>query len=461
VELALTLASSHRVVLHLPGLGDGARVRLWEAGVTVVCEDLPAPQLLRALGVSRARWLIAMRDKHAENIVLARAATSPALGNPKLECRCLIEPLGVKRGFKLEDYLEPDTLSRVRAFNEAELIARRLLRDHPPDAPVSTSDRPVHLVLVGLGSIGQAIALQLALIGHYRSGLKPRVTALDRNASTRWQELVSSHPGIEQLVDVQTVEACIEHVTDTMIDRWLTADHAPTMVYVCTRDELANLRIARVLLQRLDEHQRFGGHAAPRVVAIDPPGGCVLEEFSRHGAHASHFHLFSLLASPGRHGESMMARCLLQELDDQFARRLHEAYCAEDRTASKGPANQEWEVLAETYREANRASADHFDVKMRAVGRSLATAGAATEASLSEEEIELLARMEHDRWCAERLLNGWSYGGIRDNARKLHPDFVPWGQLSPQAKEKDRQNVRNMVEIATGTRQIVAMAPAA
>jgi hypothetical protein len=107
-----------------------------------------------------------------------------------------------------------------------------------------------------------------------------------------------------------------------------------------------------------------------------------------------------------------------------------------------------WPVLAETYRDASRYSADHLDVKLRAVGRRLVPRGTATESPLDVEEIDRLARMEHDRWWAERDLGGWTYGETRDNVRRIHPLMRPFDDLSEADRDKDRENVRNIMAIA-------------
>jgi RyR domain len=60
-----------------------------------------------------------------------------------------------------------------------------------------------------------------------------------------------------------------------------------------------------------------------------------------------------------------------------------------------------------------------------------------------EAQIEHLAQVEHDGWMAHRSKNGWSYGPVRDNAKKLHPLMVPYSQLPELEKEKDRSAVRN------------------
>ena len=58
--------------------------------------------------------------------------------------------------------------------------------------------------------------------------------------------------------------------------------------------------------------------------------------------------------------------------------------------------------------------------------------------------MELLAQLEHRRWMADKHLAGYSYGEVRDEDRMLHPDLVPWEQLTEADKEKDRDNIRQI-----------------
>lgn len=456
VDLALNLAAAREsVVLSLPAVDEGNRAKLWEAGVTVLSEDLAMPEVLQAAGASRARMLIAMRDAFGDNIVLTRAAVSPSAGNPELECKCMLEPLESKRGFKLADYFEHSTLARIRIFNESEMIARRLLRDHPPDAGVAMSDRRVHVLLVGLGSVGQSVMLQLARMGHYRSRKKPKVTVVDRNVKALWRQVQEAHPTLKDWLTVETEETRIEDVGEAELERWLQDEFPPTMVYVCTKNEIANLRIARVLLRDLVEKQQSGGHAAADVVALDPAGGCVLTDFSEHGSHGGRFHLFSLVRAEGGSLGSPLAGGLLSDVDDSVAKQLHEAYCAEDNQAcsrepgrQKAAANAPWSELAETYRDANRSVADHFEVKLRAVGCKLVKAGAGESAAQwSDEEMELLARMEHDRWWADRALDGWTFAPVRVNRRKHHPNMVTYEELSEEVKKLDKDSIHKLTAI--------------
>ncbi len=51
---------------------------------------------------------------------------------------------------------------------------------------------------------------------------------------------------------------------------------------------------------------------------------------------------------------------------------------------------------------------------------------------------ELLAENTHDNWARQRLAQGWTYGPVRDDARRQHPDLVPYASLPDTEKEYDR-----------------------
>lgn len=59
------------------------------------------------------------------------------------------------------------------------------------------------------------------------------------------------------------------------------------------------------------------------------------------------------------------------------------------------------------------------------------------DASL-ESLIESLAENVHDTWAKGRLDDGWTYGPVRDDAKKHHPCLVPYSDLTESEKEYDR-----------------------
>jgi hypothetical protein len=59
------------------------------------------------------------------------------------------------------------------------------------------------------------------------------------------------------------------------------------------------------------------------------------------------------------------------------------------------------------------------------------------------DDIETMARMEHERWVAERLLEGYN-PGPRDVTRMTSPYLVPWGELEEGIRDYDREAVREI-----------------
>ena len=53
--------------------------------------------------------------------------------------------------------------------------------------------------------------------------------------------------------------------------------------------------------------------------------------------------------------------------------------------------------------------------------------------------IEALAENVHDTWAKGRMDAGWTYGPVRDDAKKQTPCLVPYGELPESEKAYDRR----------------------
>jgi RyR domain len=51
---------------------------------------------------------------------------------------------------------------------------------------------------------------------------------------------------------------------------------------------------------------------------------------------------------------------------------------------------------------------------------------------------EKLAENTHEVWARGRLLQGWTFGPVRDDASKKHPCLIPYADLPESEKEYDR-----------------------
>ena len=61
--------------------------------------------------------------------------------------------------------------------------------------------------------------------------------------------------------------------------------------------------------------------------------------------------------------------------------------------------------------------------------------------------IEQLAENNHDHWARQRIEDGWTYGPQRDDARKTHPDLVPYSDVPEDEKEYDRISVVETLKV--------------
>jgi hypothetical protein len=135
---------------------------------------------------------------------------------------------------------------------------------------------------------------------------------------------------------------------------------------------------------------------------------------------------------------------------DAIAAAIHEKF-RRDHGRERSPDDhvmRPWEELAEQFKDSNRQQADHIPAKLRAIRCGFAPAAGREPAriELTDDEVEVLARLEHDRFVEERLRAGWTLGSERDPERKISPYLVPWDELPDDVKDYDYDTVRGMPE---------------
>lgn len=64
-----------------------------------------------------------------------------------------------------------------------------------------------------------------------------------------------------------------------------------------------------------------------------------------------------------------------------------------------------------------------------------------------EDLTEAIAENAHDIWARARMNDGWTYGPVRDDDKKQHPDLVPYAQLPDSEKDYDRLMAMNTLRL--------------
>ncbi len=117
-------------------------------------------------------------------------------------------------------------------------------------------------------------------------------------------------------------------------------------------------------------------------------------------------------------------------LAEKLAKGLHERFrtAAADNDWGSWPP---WDELSDAERSASRAAVLDIPRKLAIIGHALAPLGNGAEpvVDLSPQIIERLAQLEHDRWIAERVAEGFCWGNDGE-APWTDPDLVPWAPMT-------------------------------
>jgi hypothetical protein len=214
-----------------------------------------------------------------------------------------------------------------------------------------------------------------------------------------------------------------------------------TDVFICLDNDSFALSAALVLYNRLRKYQ------IPIVVRMTHISGLasLLRGEKVSGGSFERLSAFGLL------DKTFKPELLFEGTHEMLARAIHESYRIrqEDKgeTSETNASMVAWDELPEMLKESNRRQADHIGAKLKAIGCAIAplTDWDAEPFKFSKEEIDLMARMEHERWMSERLQAGWSFKeGKKNVKKKTSPDLVPTEKLTKDAIELDRNPVKDL-----------------
>lgn len=385
-------------------------------------------EVLRAAGVGRADVIYACTDDSADNVLTATTASRlrrdrnatmrvyAQIHDPDL---CL--SLQARR-LSLAEHAAP----RLDFFNSNELAARSLFLDAPLPA-----GRPVHVLIVGGSPFGRAVLVEAARHWRLRTAERLRVDLVAEDARTVRRELIDRYPFMADVCDIR--------VPGAMPD-----DPPPDRTFVCYDDEEHSLKAALTM---------------PALWRGGP--GSVWVPVSRLSGLAEAFHdgagllddvsgtvrLYPVVqraSDPDRIGDDLVER-LARAIHDRYLLAHGRHPVAAAPVDPRHDAHVPWADLTEELRHTNRAQAEDIGRKLRMVGLALVPRTSANPSfGLTDDQVEFLAALEHERWRAERERVGWRFADRRDRVTRTHPDLRAWAELPERTREKNRAEVRNI-----------------
>lgn len=359
--------------------------------------------------------------------------------------------------FHVERLRADDKKTEIHTINMADAAARLLLRNHPLDCIPSA---PVTLIIIGWSEFADALLQQAIRVAHY--AIKPtRIIVATKDVDLIEAKIKTEMPGLDgneyarSILNIGFVESFIlgqQELTDTdAITLAVCGDNADNVFSDAVRWQQAT-RLPGLRQIYLELPDGSGYRDVIEKVPDDPAVPRLVAAGSRSDAFR------------------------LAEEMDRVARALHQKYLKQrgeqnKRDPLKNMQDRDWENLDETTRGWNRAPVDHMMIKLRALAdhfliqrHSAARDGSVLldealsaqvrnivehiQGKLPEQrlEIELLAGMEHDRWSAEKIAQGWRYAPAKNADLRQSPYLVSYECLDETTKQYDRETIAEILE---------------
>lgn len=420
-----------------------------QRGVLVLTGDASDIVMLDEANAGSAKYLFAVTGDDNTNVEIARQGKKLS-EEVKNFLRCYVHitnsslrNIMAKHDLFAKSYDEFD----ASIINIYDTAARVVMEKFPPDLYARERKQPadaIRIIIIGFGKMGESIVKQAARIGHYYEWQKIDVTVVDRNAKGLEEKFFAvygdgkrPHTFIVPDIQVSFIERDPECLAN--LDEMMGQDKTqPAIVYIAVDDDAIGASLA------LRIRSMLGTDDIPIVICMRSSLSELMEGQSAPYMSGRNIHPFNILDAAC--GYSV----LMEEVTDELARTIHSSYVNTQMPLEKGnnTALVTWNKLDEVMKDANRAQADHLSVKLRAIGCDSYDLSHLDKAENNPMFFELLSEMEHRRWMAERLMDGWRYGPERNNAKKIHHLIVPYEQLPEAEKNKDKdmiKNIRNLV----------------
>lgn len=318
-------------------------------------------------------------------------------------------------------YMRCDTLpaqslssSNVHLFKPMEIIARLFWKTGELLPAAEKKNAQLSIVCIGFGQLGKEL-LYWGLQNNIFSPHQKIVYHIFGDAN----EFLSAHPMLAQIEDPVLIyhDSWLEHLSvlseaDLILFSSQDGESAPeTTVYqllsLVPEKRITVFTDSPVLLSMLDEQQRL------RIIDV-----------GSQSLQVSHIMESDLLKNAMK--VNLRYANLYNNVEETEANAL-----------------SEWNKLSAFLRYSNISTADYHEIRCLMIRRM----GSKSDGSgLTAEQKELLAELEHMRWCRYHWLNNWRYGKpedgkAKDTSRRIHTDLIPYSELSEPEKKKDRDTI--------------------
>ncbi|MEN6553737.1 MAG: RyR domain-containing protein, partial [Methanobacterium sp.] len=140
---------------------------------------------------------------------------------------------------------------------------------------------------------------------------------------------------------------------------------------------------------------------------------------------------------------------LLDSKMDELAQEIHKEFIRTSKKPKSSKSMQPWDLLDEKYKNANIEQAQQIPEKLQVFHYDFMPAIGEIKGDFefTDEQVEVLAEMEHERFNEQKFREGWTLDRDAEDSdanKKISPWLIDWDELPDNIKEYDRIAVRNI-----------------
>lgn len=437
------LALGRRVVMIEENPKGSEAADLQNAGGILLNGNATVGDVLNQARIQQARHLICLLGDDHKNLQIAFQAyqLTRSRRNGRLTCLLHLTSPDLYRLVKASELCSQDDVPfELETFNSYARSAQILFKEDPDwNTKGDRTKIPDHIMIIGLGTMGESLAERAAFIWHAskRRG-KLRITVIDYDAEQKVDRLLQKKPQLKDACRIIPIPVLSSISNAVEKNRVISgADKPVRHIFICLNESVLNLQTCLELLQ-LPAYQKVSiwvqlDKASGLEGLLDKPLG-----IDRQICRVSTFDIYE---------QSCSAELVLGGTHEILARGLFEQYQITLKTLSGGTGiERTWQELSDEEAKANRQQAERIHKLLAASGYHISPLQdwSASEMTFQEEEVEQMACREHDMWCETKQAAGWRFGDEKDAEKRTHPDLLPWEKLPACEQEKNCNYIRQL-----------------
>lgn len=468
-----------RIVVIESNSEHGSISQLRKKGVIVLEGNALDEEMLHKANILKARVLLILTNDEKINIHIAQKATQiynqyPAalLPNNILQVILHIDDFYTMNVFKeFHEKAVPDDIKFLKGgskmdyhvFSIYQLGAIFMIDNFCPDKYVelnSDADPPAHLLIMGDNLAAQYLILEAAQMCHFANLKKTRITVVAEDASAIASKMNSFYPFLDKTVDVAYIhtDSFFKHPCPVPCDEL-------SVCFVSLDDDGKSVYYSRKLRQHLFSEgslskqsslRSFNRYAdfeksTPPIKVLLPRNTALVNIFKDvanelRGLNIELLNIDDVVCNKRTIVDN-------RKEEDFIAKHIHYEWAKSQAARNKthiGTMQEEWDRIKDAQKDSNRLPARHLFIKLRYVKADLSDQNSGEEldfSTLDEDIWDRIARMEHNRWNAEKYISGFvqvdpvadkSLGAFLKTNLKCHWDLVPFDELPLETQEYDK-----------------------